>query len=85
MTRRMKLLIAAGIGIAMVAGRVFSQLARIPFEFNIRIQGQFRALIATARSFEDPTPLIQAVLPELLRDRSTTINDVQDEESEPVQ
>ena len=70
---------------AMVAGRVFSQLARIPFEFNIRIQGQFRALMATARSFDDPTPLIQSVLPELLRDRSTTINDVQDEESELVQ
>ena len=69
----------------MIAGRVFGQLAQIPFEFNIRIQGQFRALIATARSFSDPTPLIQAVLPEMLRNRSTTINDVQDEESEPVQ
>ena len=76
----------SGSGIpAMVAGRVFSQLSRIPFEFNIRIEGQFRALIATARSFNDPTPLIQSLLPEILRDRSTTINDVQDEESEPVQ
>jgi hypothetical protein len=69
----------------LVAGRVFGQLAQIPFEFNIRIQGQFRALIATARSFSDPTPLIQAVLPEMLRNRDTTINAVQDEESEPVQ
>ena len=68
-----------------VAGRVLGQVARIPFEFNIRIEGQFRALIATARSFSDPTPLIQSVLPEILRDRSTTITDVQDEESEPVQ
>jgi len=77
--------VPSGSGIpGLVAGRVFSQLAQIPFEFNIRIEGQFRALIATARSFSDPTPLIQAVLPELLRDRSTTVTDVQDEESEPV-
>ncbi|HEV2866406.1 MAG TPA: YdbH domain-containing protein, partial [Allosphingosinicella sp.] len=77
--------VPSGSGIpGIVAGRVFSQLARIPFEFNIRIEGQFRALIATARSFSDPTPLIQAVLPDLLRDRPTTTTDVQDEESEPV-
>lgn len=77
--------VPSGSGIpGLVAGRIFNQLARIPFEFNIRINGQFRALIATARSFSDPTPLIQAVLPELLRDRSTTVTDVQDEESEPV-
>ena len=69
----------------MIAGRVFRQIAAIPFEFNIRIQGQFRSLIATARSFSDPTDLIQSVLPEMLRDRSTTSTDVQDEESEPVQ
>lgn len=69
---------------ALVAGRVFRQISRIPFEFNIRIQGQFRSLIATARSFSDPTPLIESVLPQLLRDRQTTVNDVQDEESEPV-
>ena len=76
----------AGGGIAeMVAGRVIGQLSRIPFEFNIRIEGQFRSLIATARSFSDPTPLIQQVLPDVLRDRSTSVSDVQDEESEPVQ
>jgi hypothetical protein len=70
----------------MVAGRVLGQLSRIPFEFNIRIEGQFRALIATARSFEDPTPLIQSVLPQVLREgTTTTVDDVQDEESEPVQ
>ncbi|MGZ8282457.1 MAG: intermembrane phospholipid transport protein YdbH family protein [Allosphingosinicella sp.] len=76
----------SGSGIAeMIAGRVFRQVARIPFEFNIRIQGQFRALIATARSFEDPTPLIQSVLPEMLRNQSINVNDVQNDESEPVQ
>ena len=45
----------------MVVGRVLNQLARIPFHFNIRIQGPFRALVATARSFEDPSELIRAV------------------------
>ncbi len=70
-----------GIG-GLIAGRALNQLARIPFEFNIRIQGPFRALLATARSFEDPTLLIQPVLPRLLRDLPTTVTDVQDEESE---
>jgi len=65
-----------------IAGRALSQLARIPFEFNIRIQGPFRALLATARSFEDPSLLIQPVLPRFLRDLPTTVTDVQDEESE---
>ena len=66
----------------LVVGRVLSQLRRIPFQFNIRIQGPFRALIGTARSFEDPTLLIQPVLPRMLRDLPTTVRPVQDEESE---
>ncbi|HEY5711973.1 MAG TPA: YdbH domain-containing protein [Allosphingosinicella sp.] len=84
----------AGGGIpAMVVGRALNQLARIPFHFNIRIQGPFRALVATARSFEDPTLLIQSALPELLRNRQvpapppatpTPPPPVQPEESEPV-
>jgi translocation and assembly module TamB len=78
-----------GGGIArMVAGRVLNQLARIPFQFNIRIQGQFRSLFATARSFSDPSLLIQSILPDRLIDTSlpSTVtepdNRVQDEESE---
>lgn len=65
---------------AMVVGRVLHQLARIPFHFNIRIEGRFRALIATARSFEDPSDLIRASLPQLLENRPQP---VQPQESEP--
>jgi hypothetical protein len=74
-----------GSGIAgAVVGRVLGQIAKIPFEFNIQVRGPFRALIATTRSFEDPSLLIQPVLPEQLRDLPTTVT-VQPEESEKVQ
>ena len=51
----------------MIAGRALGELRKIPFEFNIKVKGPFRTLIATMRSFEDPTNLIQSVLPEKLR------------------
>ena len=67
-----------------IAGAIVGQLAKIPFEFNISIRGPFRSLIATARSLEDPSLLIQPVLPEILQDLpAETI--VQPEESETVQ
>lgn len=78
----------------LVAGRVFSQLARIPFEFNIRIQGQFRSLFATARSFGDPSLLVQSAIEEQRAAAAAAAaapatppvqeNPVQDEESEPM-
>jgi len=67
----------------MVVGRVLSQLAQIPFHFNIRIQGRFRALLATARSFEDPSDLIRASLPQLLENQTQPEDGVQPQESEP--
>ena len=76
--------VGTGGGVSgMVARRALGQLAKIPFEFNINIRGPFRALIATARSFEDPSNLIQSVLPRELQDRKTTMS-VQPKESETV-
>jgi hypothetical protein len=76
--------VATGSGISgLVARRALAQLAKIPFEFNITIRGPFRTLIATARSFEDPSNLIQSVLPPELTRKPTTTT-VQPQESEPV-
>lgn len=68
----------------MVANRALSQLAKIPFKFNITVRGPFRAVIGTARSLEDPTNLIQSVLPQRLKDQPTTTSVVQPKESEPM-
>jgi len=65
----------------IVARRALAQLAKIPFEFNINVRGPFRTLIATARSLEDPTNLIQANLPQMIRARAGTA----EPESETVQ
>lgn len=67
-----------------IMGAVVGQLAKIPFEFNISVRGPFRALLATARSLEDPSLLIQPVLPEVLQDLPVETT-VQPEESETVQ
>jgi hypothetical protein len=68
----------------LVFGRVVSQLSRIPFHFNIRVQGPFRALMATTRSFQDPSDLIRASLPQLLLRQTQPEPHVQAHESEPV-
>jgi len=72
---------AAGGVSGMVARRALGQLAKIPFKFNISVKGPFRTLLATTRSLEDPTNLIQSVLPTLLRNQPTTTT-VQPKESE---
>ncbi|HEU0097252.1 MAG TPA: YdbH domain-containing protein [Allosphingosinicella sp.] len=68
----------------MVAGRALGQLARIPFEFNIKVRGPFRALIGTMRSLHDPTLLIQSTLPDLIRGKPDEPPPVQPQESEIV-
>jgi hypothetical protein len=68
----------------LVFGRVLNQLARVPFHFNIRVRGPFRALVATGRSFEDPSDLIRASLPQLLQRQTPPEPVIQPHESEPV-
>jgi translocation and assembly module TamB len=68
-----------------IAGLLIGQLKKIPFEFNIAIRGPFRALIATARSWEDPSDLIQPVLPAELRDLPTEVVEEDRTERETVQ
>jgi translocation and assembly module TamB len=68
----------------MVANRALTQLAKIPFKFNIKVRGPFRAVIGTARSLSDPTNLLQTVLPQMLRGKPTTTRTVQPQESEKV-
>ncbi|MFL6857719.1 MAG: YdbH domain-containing protein [Allosphingosinicella sp.] len=68
----------------MIANRALTQLAKVPFKFNIVVRGPFRAVIGTARSLHDPTNLLQTVLPPMLRDRPTQTRTVQPQESETV-
>ncbi len=42
---------------------ILKQITGLPFKFNIAIRGQFRALLATARSFNDPRELIRQSQP----------------------
>ncbi len=65
-----------------IFGNILNRLARLPFEFNINIRGPFRALIGTARSFSDPSDLIQPVLPQVLQGLPTeVVEEEQDEQS----
>jgi len=76
---------APGGGIkGMIANRALTQLAKIPFEFNITVRGPFRAVIGTARSLEDPTNLLQSVLPKMLEAAPAPAKPVQPQESETV-
>lgn len=43
------------------------RLAKLPFVFNVRITAPFRSLLDTARSFYDPSLLMQRNLPELIQ------------------
>lgn len=53
-----------GVGLGNTSTqRLIRSINRIPFKFNVTIKGPFRALIATAKSFRDPTQVIEPALP----------------------
>jgi hypothetical protein len=53
-----------GVGLGSTSTQRFiKSINRIPFNFNVTIKGPFRALIATAKSFRDPTDAIEPALP----------------------
>ncbi len=53
-----------GVGLGNTSTQQFLRsVNRIPFNFNVTIKGPFRALIATAKSFSDPTQVIEPTLP----------------------
>ena len=61
-------------------GFLARQFTGLPFLFNITIKAPFRSLLNTARTFQDPSALIEQVLP---RDSKAQKTPVQPSESEP--
>jgi translocation and assembly module TamB len=60
-------------------------LAKIPLKLNVNITGPFRALIATAKSFKDPTQIIGDVLPRPLDEVPGITTEVRRREEEQTQ
>ena len=58
-----------GVGLGNTSTqRLIRSINQIKFKFNVSIRGPFRALIATAKSFRDPTDVISGALPRPLKD-----------------
>jgi hypothetical protein len=59
-----------GVGLGQTSTQkiIRSLLSKIPLKLNVTISGPFRALIATAKSFNDPRTMIGDVLPRPLED-----------------
>jgi hypothetical protein len=57
-----------GVGLGQTSTQkiIRGLLAKIPLKMNVTITGPFRALIATAKSFNDPRQVIKDVLPQPL-------------------
>lgn len=77
----------AGVGQGAGAKRNFilDRLQRLPFVFNVRIRAPFRGLFDSARSFYDPSRLVERNLPALIQERDRQkAKSVQPQESETV-
>ena len=79
-------------GIGAKRNFLVDQVAKIPLIFNIRVEGPFRGLIFSAKSFYDPSVLVEQNLSQLLqaqRDAEAAVAakaaPVQPPASEPVQ
>ncbi|MFL6753046.1 MAG: YdbH domain-containing protein [Sphingomicrobium sp.] len=59
-----------GVGLGQTSTQkiIRGMLAKIPLKLNVTITGPFRALIATAKSFNDPRRVLNDVLPRPLED-----------------
>jgi hypothetical protein len=81
-----------GVGLGNTSTqRLIRSLSSIPMNFNVTIKGPFRALIATAKSFRDPTTVIEPTLPRPLKDvpgivvETRRIEDSQEQSQTPVE
>jgi hypothetical protein len=75
-----------GVGLGNTSTqRLIRSIARIPFKFNVSIKGPFRALIATAKSFRDPSDVISGALPRPLKDVPGIVTEVRRIEEDSTQ
>jgi len=75
-----------GVGLGNTSTQQFLRsVNRIPFNFNVTIKGPFRALIATAKSFSDPTKVIEPALPRPLDEVPDIIVETRRREEEQQQ
>jgi len=76
----------AGIGQSTGTQRLIKRLlAKIPLHLSVSITGPFRALIATAKSMQDPRTVIGDVLPRPLGDVPGITTEVRKLENEQQQ
>jgi len=76
-----------GVGLGQTSTQkiIRSLLSKIPLKLNVTITGPFRALIATAKSFNDPRTIISDVLPRPLQDVpgiTTEVRRVEDQQQQ---
>ena len=81
-----------GVGLGNTSTQqLIRMINKIPFKFNVTIKGPFRALIATAKSFSDPTTVIEPTLPRPLKDvpgiivENRRVEEQQDQTQTPVE